>query len=481
MSHPQRRILFALAEPGYFRMYGSVVTEMTRRGWTAAVAFEKPDRRGSAPKLPESGGADIEVLGRSPHDVSPFAAALRAGLDYLRYLEPPFAQAAYLRRRAERYLPPPLRFLTRLRQLTSRAISAVVAASRLIERGVPPNRTTTTFLRAARPDLLFVSPVVALGATGIHQTELVKAARALGIPVVVGVASWDHLTSKGLVTVLPDALFVWNATQRTEAIRLHRVPESRVVVTGAQVFDHWFKPVSDAALCSFRQQFHLDPDRRVLLFVGSSPKMAPGDSEVVFLRRWLAAIRASADVDLRDAFVIMRPHPGNTAPWRDVDLNDDGAVIHPRTFPNFPLTDADIDVFRCSLATSDAVIGVNTTAMIEAAILRRQVLTVHDSSFDHSQRQTLHFAYLERDNGGFAIAAESLDEHVAQLEHLIRHGADVSAGDRFVERFVRPLGLDRLATPVVCNAIEAIAASNLPAAHHPLHAAPARPVSEPTR
>src|SRR5262245_3256430 len=260
MSHPQRRILFALAEPGYFRMYGSVVTEMTRRGWTVSVAFEKPDRRGSAPTLPESAGAVIEVLGRSPHEVSSLAAALRTALDYLRYLEPPFAQAAYLRRRAERYLPPQLRFLTRLRHLTSRAISAVVAASRLIERCVPPNGATTTFLRTARPDLLFVSPLVALGAPGIHQTELVKAARALGIPVIVGVASWDHLTSKGLVHVLPDALLVWNETQRTEAIRLHRVPGSRVVVTGAQVLDHWFKPVSEAAVRSFRQQFHLHVD-----------------------------------------------------------------------------------------------------------------------------------------------------------------------------------------------------------------------------
>jgi hypothetical protein len=471
MSH-QRRILFVLAEPGYFRMYGSVITEMTRRGWTVAVAFEKPERRGATPALPDTAGAPITSLGGSPHDVSPVATALRAGVDYVRYLEPTFAQSGYLRRRAERYLPSSLRFLTKLRQVPRRVVSTIIAVSRLVERALPPKRAATTFFEASRPDLVFVSPLVALGAPGVNQTELVKAARARDIPVIVGVGSWDHLTSKGLVRVLPDALLVWNETQQREAVRLHRVPASRVVITGAQVFDHWFTPISEASVRSFRQTLGLDPNRRVLLFVGSSPKMAPGDSEVIFVRRWLESIRASTDVDVREAFVIVRPHPGNTAPWREIDLKDSFAVIHPRTYLNFPLTDEDIELFRCSLAASSAVIGINTTAMIEAAILKRPVLTVHDRSFDHSQRQTLHFAYLEKDTGGFAIAAESLRQHLAQLEHLIRNSPDLAPGNRFVERFVRPLGLERSATPLVCNAIEAIAASNLPAAHHPLHPAP---------
>src|ERR1700752_5253470 len=128
MSYPHKRILFALAEPGYFRMYGSVITEMTRRGWTVAVAFEKPERRGATPPLPVSAGAPIEALALSPHDVSPFASALRAGIDYVPYLEPAFAQATYLRRRAERYLPARLQFLTRMGQVPSRGVGAAIAA-----------------------------------------------------------------------------------------------------------------------------------------------------------------------------------------------------------------------------------------------------------------------------------------------------------------------------------------------------------------
>ena len=478
MPYPHKRILFALAEPGYFRMYGSVMTEMTRRGWTVAVAFEKPERRGATPPLPVSAGLPIETLGRSPHDVSSFAAAVRVGIDYVHYLEPAFAQATYLRRRAEKYLPPRLQFLTRVGQVPSRGVDAAIATSRLIERGMSPNRATTAFLEEAGADLLFVSPLVALGVAGVNQTELVKAARARRIPVIVGVASWDHLTSKGMVRVLPDALLVWNETQQREAVQLHRVPASRVIVTGAQVFDHWFEPVPDASVRCFRQQVGAGATRRLLLFVGSSPKMAPHDSEVVFVRRWLAAIRASAEAEVREAFVVVRPHPGNTAPWRGIDLRDSGAVIHPRTYPNFPLTESDIETFRCSLAASAAVIGVNTTAMIEAAILRRPVLTVRDPAFTHSQRQTLHFAYLEQRHGGFAITADFLAEHVAQLERIVTAGADAAAGDQFVERFVRPLGMHRSATMHVCDTIERFDTLEPRAAHQRISGSP---LSESTR
>ena len=443
-------------------MYGTTITEMTRRGWTVSVAFEKPDRRGPAPVLPKSAGAAVQIVGRAPHHVSQIAANLRTGIDYVRYLDPAFAGATYLRRRIERFLPRGLRWLTRARTLPEQLVSALIGAARTTERLIPPSRETIEFLRRIHPDILLVTPLVAAGTTGTNQTELVKAAHRLRIPVIVGVASWDHLTSKGLVRIVPDALLVWNEVQRREAVRLHRVAAAHVIVTGAQPLDHWFEPASQPAVAHFRQNFGIDGPRLMLLVVGSSRNVAPGDSEVLFVRRWLAAIRASQQPGIRDAFVVVRPHPGNTAPWAQVDLGDPAAVIHPRSYAGFPLNNSDIELFRCSLAASTAVVGVNTTAMIEAAIMQRPVFTVHDPAFVHSQEQTLHFGYLEQDNGGFAIAADCLTDHVAQLEKVLTSGQpDQRAGDRFVERFVRPLGMQQSATRQVCDAIERVAAAHV--------------------
>jgi hypothetical protein len=451
------RVLFVLHEPGYFRLYGTTIVEMERRGWDVAIAFDAPDKRGSVRLVPVGAGPDVQSVGALPGHVSPAAATLRTALDYLRYLEPSFAGAAYLRRRIERLLPRGLRFLTHVKTVPRWVVSATLRVSRGAERLMAVDRVMVDWLRAIDPDVIVVSPVVIVGRSGARQTEITKAGRVLGIPVVVGVASWDHLTSKGLIRVVPDAVAVWNDTQAREAEFLHRIPRSRIMVTGAQSLDHWFAPASPDAAREFRRSLGIAENRPLLLFAGSSRKMAPNDSEEQFVRRWLAALRESTNAAVREAFVLVRPHPSNQSQWESVDLDDTRAVVHPRRYSGLPMTDEEVETFRQSLLASTAVVGVNTTAMIEAAILKRPVFTVRDPAFAHSQRQTLHFGYLADAQQGCAIVADSLQQHVAQLEATMTAGAPVEPLDRFVQRFVRPRGIGTPATDHLCDGIENVA------------------------
>ena len=459
MPQPSRRILFALNEPGYFRLYGSTISELAHRGWEVALLYDKPDRRGPDLAVPPNSPDNVRSLGAFPGQVSPPAVMLRTAVDCIRYLEPAFAHARYLRRRAEKHLPPALGFLKSIPRLPRPVVSAAIALARGAERHLPVDRQVLEFVRDLRPNVVMVSPVVIIGGSGAQETETLKAAHVLGVPTVVGVASWDHLTSKGLIRTVPDAVMVWNDIQAREAEHLHRIPRSRIVVTGAPSFDRWFDAAQPAGIETLRRTLGIDAGRRVLLLVGSSRNMAPGDSEVRFVRRWLAALRVSHIPDVRDAFVIVRPHPGNTEPWQHADLDDARAVVHPRGYASGVLfTDADVETFRDSLLASSAVVGVNTTAMIEAAVVRRPVFSVRDPQFAHSQQQTLHFAYLSADEGGFAVVSASLSEHVRQLERLFTAGeADLRASDRFVARFVRPLGMTTSATTQLCDAIERVA------------------------
>jgi hypothetical protein len=68
--------------------------------------------------------------------------------------------------------------------------------------------------------VVLVTPLVELGS---DQPDWIKSARALGIPVGFPVFSWDNLTTKGVLHVQPDRLFVWNDIQRREAIEYHNV------------------------------------------------------------------------------------------------------------------------------------------------------------------------------------------------------------------------------------------------------------------
>ena len=120
-----------------------------------------------------------------------------------------------------------------------------------------------------------------------------------------------------------------------------------------------------------------------------------------------------------------------------------------------PLSKEEVETFRQSLLTSAVVVGVNTTAMIEAAILGRPVLSVRDGAFEHSQHQTLHFGYLDAARGGCALVSKTLDEHESQLESVLADDQRaVDAGRDFVARFVRPADPSRRATDALVDALE---------------------------
>jgi len=479
------RILFVMLHPGFVRYYDQALDALVADGHEVHVAFEVNRTKlgeditarrlaersprltcGSTPERPESvrdflARTDREAMrggGRAASLWSPegreqawesLATTVRLLVDYLRFFDPAFARASALRARAEKRVPrvyrPWIRRIARGGAVWRRSLRGVLAA---VERMIPPSGPIEVFLRAHDPDLLLVTPLVELGS---QQVDYVKAARRLGVPSALCVASWDNLTSKGLIRVLPDRVLVWNEAQKREAVELHGVAPAQVVVTGAHLFDRWFDARPTRSRDEFCRLVGLDPARPFVLYVGSSVFIAP--DEVPFAEAWLAALRAGGDRAVARLAVLIRPHPANARQWRAFDAAAfDAVALWPPigTDPNAP--DFHRDYFE-SLYYSVGAVGINTSAQIEAGIVGRPVFTIQAPEFAHAQQGTLHFRYLVDESGGLVQTADTLDEHVAQLA-AAAHGAGGAADRRaFLRGFVRPLGLDAPAAPAFARAI----------------------------
>jgi hypothetical protein len=124
----------------------------------------------------------------------------------------------------------------------------------------------------------------------------------------------------------------------------------------------------------------------------------------------------------------------------------------------FPLAGEARQNYFDSIFHSVAVVGINTSAQIEAAIVGRPVYTILDDAYAETQAGTLHFRYLADDEFGHLHAAATLDEHAAQLERAVDGEVPGDLNERFLRRFVRPFGLDVSATELAVEAIEALGA-----------------------
>ena len=398
-----KKVLFVMGYPGYLRYFDGTIELLRERGHDVRIAFDRPDYQPEGLKALDHMGAGVTVLDPPPRrkDIyGPFARGLRAAVDYARYLDPRFEHAHYLRTRRKKALEltQHFGFLARWPMQPRWRARLLVRALLGLEAAIPSSDQVEGFLRDVDPDVVLVSPLISQASP---QTDVVKSARALGIPTMLCVASWDHLTTKGVIRVIPERIAVWNDVQRGEAGELHRVAPERIVVTGAQPFDRWFGREPTRKRKEFCKRVGFKDEQPFLLFVGSTAGISRPDAEEAFVRSWIQALRPSDDPALREIGILIRPHPYNPGRWGEADLSDLGPVtVWPRAGAN-PVDEDDRADYFDSLFHSQAVVGVNTSAMIEAAIVGRPVHTVRADEFADTQGGTLHFHYLLPEQGGF--------------------------------------------------------------------------------
>ena len=450
------KVLFLARHFSYLRNFDSAIRELALRGHTIHLSADLEESMGGRAMVERIAAEFPNVTvgwttGREKGAWSELARKVRLGIDYLRFLQPRYAARPHLRNRARERAPLGVVALAALPIVGSRVGRRIlVALLRGLDRGLPRSPEIDAFISAQAPDIILITPLITLGSP---QADLFASARAAGIRTVLCVGSWDHLSSKALLRQIPERVVVWNDVQKQEAVELHRVPASRVSVTGAQPYDHWFGRAPARPRREFCQRVGLDPDRPYVLWVCSSLfRQTANEADVV--EQWIQELRSSSDSSLREVGILVRPHPARLDEWQHTDLTEYKNVAF---WGAHPVDEEAKDDYFDSLAYSAAVVGLNTSAFLEAGIVGRPVHTILLPDVSAANQEGLiHFNYLLHVNGGLLYASRSIEEHLVGLRAAIE--TPVSHDEksrRFTEVFIRPFGLDVPAAPRFADVIEA--------------------------
>ena len=456
MAPPTKRILFIMRHEGYVRNCDHVIAQLAEKGHSIHVAIGIPSRKahdakvlsGLTERWPSITYSRLPILSIRPWD--DLTGLSRVLIDYLRYLEPTYDNAPCLRARSTRRVPRAgLWVFEHVSMARHRLVLAAVnAVLRLVDHLAPSHLECEQYLTTMRPDLVAFTPLLDYDSDSL---DYLKSATAMGIPTALCVASWDNLSNKGLVQLMPDKIILWNDTQKTEAVRMHRIPPERVVVTGAHLFDHWFAMRPRCSREEFCDRRGLDPARPFLLYVCSSGFIA--ENEVPFVRRWIEKVRGAGS-PLRTMGILVRPHGGNPSQWRNADLSEYANVTVWPPLGEGPVDEQSKQNYFDSLYHSAGIVGINTSALIEGGIVGKHVFTILAEEFRETQVGTVHFHYLVQ--GGLLTTAANLEEHVDQLYRVLINGDEErdKARDAFVRDFIRPNGLETPCSPLAVKALE---------------------------
>lgn len=230
-------------------------------------------------------------------------------------------------------------------------------------------------IREQKPDIVFHPTILA----GYFVNELPSICKAMNVPLVMLMNSWDNPSVKALGTSYPDKLVVWGEQTRRHAIEYMRMPEQDVLSFGAAQFQIYREPVTERD-AELRAMFKVPEELPILLYGGASK----GAHESRYLKMLDALIATGA---IPSCHVIYRPHP-----WRgelgdgEISFFDIGCqhismdpFMEPyyrraTTTGQFGIEMADYTITRKLLHLASAVISPLSTILLEATILGKPVL-----------------------------------------------------------------------------------------------------------
>ena len=247
---------------------------------------------------------------------------------------------------------------------------------------VPRGRFAPLFDRY-RPALVFATDV-----QGELDIRLMVEARGRGIPVIGMVRSWDNLTAKGLVSIVPDILAVNNAIVRDEAVQLHGIPKERIRIVGIPHYDRYISGAAHPRE-AFAKEVGLRPDERFVLYAPTGDRYLGENALDSYIIRQLAGFlppgyRLLVRMPPSDS---VRLDPG-TLPAQVVihrpgqDLSGGG-----RRFKSNELSPEDDELLRDTLAYAELVVAGPSTILIDAAAFDKPVVAI---AFDDQPGRPYH-------------------------------------------------------------------------------------------
>jgi len=246
-----------------------------------------------------------------------------------------------------------------------------------------PQPSITSLYDQYHPDLVLFTRVFG---TNVH---VFKEAKRRGIPVLCLVESWDNLTSKGPMSVVPDRLVVWNGINRNEACSIHRFREEDVLIAGVPQFDLY----NDVTLSGSREEvlrgLNIDPGVKLITYAACVEGNATEEIETVEYLYW--AIRQCKIK--KPCHLLIRLHPISSpnlvqqyyAHFEDkegVTIQRSGRLsnLHDGWDPSW----SDMVQLCRTLHHTDVLVNAASTITLDAAFLDTPVVCV---AFDGSKEK----------------------------------------------------------------------------------------------
>ena len=251
-----------------------------------------------------------------------------------------------------------------------------------------------------QPDLVFLAHLFS-----DIETALLREAKRRAVVSVGLINSWDKLTARNMILLLPDKLLVHNLPAKRDAVNLADMPEQDITIVGIPHFDYHLN-TKRSSLESFTKKAGLDSKKRFLVFCPAGKTFVSSDGAVLdLLDRALSDGSLPADLEL-----IVRLPPNDTIDLRDtyqnkIIIQSPGRRLSMKRGIDWDMNAEDFALLSDTLFHAALLVTYPSTIVIDAAVFDKPVINLNLKFTNH---QSTDWIYTDFDHCRALVKTGSL-------------------------------------------------------------------------
>lgn len=301
-------------------------------------------------------------------------------------------------------------------------------AIRKLDKLVALNKEVVSLLDKHKPDLVLVPDIILKS-----DRIILRAAKQKGIFTLGMVRSWDNLTAKGVIQVLPDKLISQTTYMKQDITKYADMSEKDIVILGVAQFDEYYRK-RNITREEFLNQLGIPPSRRLVLCAPFFDVYS-NKSGILIIKKLAEAVEQGRLPKNTHFLVRYRPESGDASEFDENDIIGPYVTItkpcqnvfKKGNRPDFEFSQEDMGLLTNSLYFSDVTINTISTLTVDAAALDKPIINIRfdgDSNCPPWARVKLfsnfdHYNLLEM-TGGVKLAY-SMEQLIKQINDYLKN------------------------------------------------------------
>lgn len=243
--------------------------------------------------------------------------------------------------------------------------------ARAVDYLLVKNRLFAPYFDKYHPDVVFLAHLF-----DGQEVNLLREARRRSVPSIGFINSWDKLTARRALRLLPNSLIVFNEIVKGEAIRYADMDPEKIFVSGIPNYD-WhvnYKPISREEFC---RKNNLNPKKKIIVYAPMGKTFSNSDWDIIDL-----LINSITNNLITNVQLFIRFQPNDFVdeeelkkrPWLRYALP--GIRFSRERGVNWDMSFEDIKGLTDTLANADLFICYASSISVDAAIFDVPVINI---------------------------------------------------------------------------------------------------------